>query len=430
VSRTPRVGGLDDPIWSDSGEELDTRVLNRSVDSTIQVSFSPLLKQNRWTVLLRLFLAVPQLIASLLLTVPMGLVVIASWFIALFAGRVPRSLAQFTLGVIRWQTRVSAYVGLLTDRYPPFSLDDEVSYPIRVIAEPNRLNRAAVLFRIVLVIPVAIYAFLLSTGYVIFLPICWLTTLILGRMPQAFFGANSSVIRFEARLAGYWDLVSSEWPWGSFGDGLDVAAPVATETPNPSSEMTDLPSIEDTESQPGWVLRLSGSARWLLALFLALGVTYEGLVQAGVVPLQHNGYGYGIRFSFRTGSSAVDFTDAAQLATDYRSLSTKFNDLTQQGNTKCHSLTCVEELGSQQGELFRNFGLELSSLNVESSYSAAATAIEGDASLLATVYGVLYKSSSAKSFESYSAAHSSEIISTTNRFNDQVRALVRDLQAS
>ena len=44
-------------------------------------------------------------------------------FVVLFTGRWSPGMRDFVVGVMRWNTRVSAYLLLLVDDYPPFSLD-------------------------------------------------------------------------------------------------------------------------------------------------------------------------------------------------------------------------------------------------------------------------------------------------------------------
>ncbi|BCJ31810.1 DUF4389 domain-containing protein [Actinocatenispora sera] len=52
-----------------------------------------------------------------------GLLVLYVGLTLLFAGRYPRGIYDLLMGIQRWGYRVSCYVSLLTDRYPPFRLD-------------------------------------------------------------------------------------------------------------------------------------------------------------------------------------------------------------------------------------------------------------------------------------------------------------------
>ncbi|MCD6494642.1 DUF4389 domain-containing protein, partial [Candidatus Bipolaricaulota bacterium] len=56
-----------------------------------------------------------------------GLVAILTLFAAvklLFTGRYPKDIFRLVVGMNRWAFRVFAYTALMTDKYPPFRLDE------------------------------------------------------------------------------------------------------------------------------------------------------------------------------------------------------------------------------------------------------------------------------------------------------------------
>jgi Domain of unknown function (DUF4389) len=90
----------------------------------VRTGFAPELEnRNRVTVGFRLILAIPQLIVVAILGIAALVVWLIAFFAVLFTGRWPEGLRTFVVGYMRWVTRVEAYIGLLTDAYPPFRLD-------------------------------------------------------------------------------------------------------------------------------------------------------------------------------------------------------------------------------------------------------------------------------------------------------------------
>jgi Domain of unknown function (DUF4389) len=78
---------------------------------------------NRWLPLVKWFLAIPHYVVLFFLYIASVVVIVIAWFAILFTGRYPRGMFDFIEGVTRWSVRVIAYAfTLVTDRYPPFSL--------------------------------------------------------------------------------------------------------------------------------------------------------------------------------------------------------------------------------------------------------------------------------------------------------------------
>jgi hypothetical protein len=225
--------------------------LPANTDPELEVYFAE--HQRRWTVLLRFILAIPQIIALALVSIAALVVEVIGWFAALVIGRLPNWVAEFLSGYVAWRIRWTGYLQLLTDQYPPFAFL-AVRYPIQVvIPPPGKLDRLAVFFRIILLIPAAILSALMNYGWGVISLIIWLIVLVTGRMPATLFLATSAVLRYQLRYQSYASMLTSAYPKKLFGD-----APARSELA--TSKPTTRPLV------------LTKAARALVILFIVLGV--------------------------------------------------------------------------------------------------------------------------------------------------------------
>jgi hypothetical protein len=216
--------------------------------------------QPRWTILIRLLLAIPQFIVLFFVAIGVFFVAIAAWFTALFTGRVPEGMASFFQSFIRWSARVTSYFYLLTAEYPPFDGQPNAAYPIDVeFPELTDLNRAAVLFRIFLAIPAYAMESFIGAGAALFAIPFWICALILGRLPDPVYRALGTLIRYEMRLQGYMLMITPEYAWGWKGDSASFAS-------------TDTASSNGTTS---FNFVLVGAAQVWIWVWLVIGVIYD-----------------------------------------------------------------------------------------------------------------------------------------------------------
>ena len=79
--------------------------------------------RDRVSVAFRLILAIPHLLAVWVLGIAWFFATMVAWFAILLTGSYPRGLYDFAVGVLRWNVRVEAYLLLLHDEYPPFTME-------------------------------------------------------------------------------------------------------------------------------------------------------------------------------------------------------------------------------------------------------------------------------------------------------------------
>ena len=105
---------------------------------------------GRWLWLVKWILVIPHVFVLALLWVAVTVLTVVAGFAILVTGRYPRAIFDFNEGVMRWTWRVSFYAisAFGTDRYPPFSLASDPSYPADFHVDyPQQLSRGLVLVK-------------------------------------------------------------------------------------------------------------------------------------------------------------------------------------------------------------------------------------------------------------------------------------------
>lgn len=159
---------------------------------------------HRFLPLVKWLLAFPHYIALVFVGIGALFALIGAFFAVLFTGRWPRGLFDFIAGTLRWGYRVSAYVLLLTDEYPPFSLAEEPDYPVRVRVDyPEHLDNWRPLVHWLLAIPYLIVAGVLMwvAGVVSFIAI--FVILFTKEMSQGMFDLIAIPMRWQLRGHAY-----------------------------------------------------------------------------------------------------------------------------------------------------------------------------------------------------------------------------------
>jgi hypothetical protein len=184
--------------------------------ATIEVDYP--VELNRWLPLVKWLLVIPHFIALFFVGIAAFFVAVFAFFAVLITGRWPRGAFDFIVGTFRWAYRVIAYFHLMTDAYPPFSLADDPSYPVRLTVEyPERMERWRPLVQWLLSIPYLIVAgvFYWLTGVLSF--IAFFTILFTKQIPRGLFELMVPGFRWNFRGSAYGYFMTDRYPpwvWG------------------------------------------------------------------------------------------------------------------------------------------------------------------------------------------------------------------------
>jgi hypothetical protein len=177
------------------------------------------LRRTRVTVFFRLLLAIPHYIWLWVWGIANAVVILISWFAALFTKRVPSGLHDFMARYLRYQTHVLAYITLAADPYPPFD-GRAGGYPVDLtVAPPVAQGRIGVFFRLLLALPALVISSVMNYLVYVVVFFGWVICLLVGRMPEGMRNLIAFTIRYHVQTAAYYSLLTSRYP--SLNVGLE-----------------------------------------------------------------------------------------------------------------------------------------------------------------------------------------------------------------
>jgi len=168
---------------------------------------------HRFLPLVKWLLAIPHYIVLFFVFIGAIFAILYSFFATIITGHWPRGAFDFCVGALRWSYRVSAYVLLLTDEYPPFSLDDDPNYPLRLeIDYPEHVDRWRPLVHWLLILPYAIVATILFYVAELVALIGIFVILFTKELPRGMFNLILIPMRWQARSSAYPVWMVTQYP--------------------------------------------------------------------------------------------------------------------------------------------------------------------------------------------------------------------------
>jgi hypothetical protein len=195
--------------------------MSNQIQTIIQVELED---RNRLTAFFRLIIVLPVAIYFSAFAVESiasdnwsyslgGLIIVPTLLALVFRGIYPSYALSFNHALISLETRVNAYVLLLTDDYPSIEENDIVTITFPEVGNGSQLSRVKPIFKWILAIPLYVMG-IIYLIYGFFLTVfAWFSILFSGKYPVWCADAMVGILAFYNRVYGYaFILVNDEYP--------------------------------------------------------------------------------------------------------------------------------------------------------------------------------------------------------------------------
>lgn len=177
------------------------------VDAQLLPEYSRFMPLIKWLILL------PHYVVLLFLGIGAMFVAFIAFFATLFTAKYPEGMWNYMVGVHRWAMRVMAYQMLISDNYPPFTLEETAEDTIQLRAEfPEHVSRWRPFFAWLIVIPFTIVASLIFFVAQICSFFAFFTILFTRNIPEGLFNVIRNGFTWNLRAGFYSYWMSTEYP--------------------------------------------------------------------------------------------------------------------------------------------------------------------------------------------------------------------------
>lgn len=183
----------------------------------VQAGLSAPLKVARWRVIGNPIMAIPHMIFLYVLNIVNTVLTFVAWFAIVFTGRMPEGIGTFLAGIHRYQWRVGSFYLFLREPYPSFSIPSGYADPggdpaWMHIAPVPKYSRLAVIFRIILIIPLYLFGILLVIAFYVAFIVAFFAVLITGKWPAGLRNFVLGIVFFFLRVAAWYQLLADPYP--------------------------------------------------------------------------------------------------------------------------------------------------------------------------------------------------------------------------
>jgi hypothetical protein len=139
-----------------------------------------------------------------------GFVSAATALLLVFRQKYPRWWFDWNLALVRFATRVAAYLALLRDEYPSTDEEQAVHLEIPYPDAARDLNRWLPLVKWLLAIPHYVALAFVGIAAIVCVVVAWFAILFTGRYPRALFAFVVGTFRWSLRVAAYAFLLTTD----------------------------------------------------------------------------------------------------------------------------------------------------------------------------------------------------------------------------